>query len=53
VFLLLRTLQPFHRHTDSQAHSLGHKLVPARGDSYYRRVVQATVLLRNIRMAEL
>lgn len=47
VFLLLRTLQPLPGHRSTASHSLGSKEVPATGDGFYRRVVQATVLLRN------
>lgn len=47
IYLLVRSPRPIADYVDNKSYRLGRTLIPAAGDSYYRRVVQTTVLLRN------
>jgi type IV pilus assembly protein PilW len=48
VYLLLRSINQVSGHTDDKAYALGQKILKPRNDSYLRRVVSTTVLLRNL-----
>lgn len=47
VSLLVRSVHPVPGHSDVNSYLLAGSLIPAAGDAHYRRIVQATVLLRN------
>ena len=47
IYLLLRSVNPVTGYTNDRSFTLGSTPVPAADDSYYRRVFQTTVLLRN------
>jgi prepilin-type N-terminal cleavage/methylation domain-containing protein len=47
IFLLVRSIHPVPGHTDANSYLLAGNWIPAAGDGHYRRVMQATVLLRN------
>lgn len=47
IYLLVRSVYPVVGYTDDRSYALGNTLVPAAHDGHYRRVMQATVLLRN------
>jgi hypothetical protein len=45
--LLVRSVHPVPGHSDDNSYLLAGNRIPAAGDAYYRRILQATVLLRN------
>ncbi|MFC1578860.1 PilW family protein [Pseudomonadota bacterium] len=47
VYLLVRSVHPIAGHRDDKSYLLAGKRIAAAHDSYYRRVMQVTVLLRN------
>ena len=47
ISLLVRSVHPVPGHRDTNSYLLAGSRVPAAGDGYYRRILQATVLLRN------
>ncbi len=47
IHLLLRSISKLTGHHDDKSYHLGQKVLAARGDAYLRRVLSATVLLRN------
>ena len=47
VYLLLRSISEISGHQDDKSYALGRKTLAAKHDSYLRRVMSATVLLRN------
>lgn len=47
IHLLVRSVQPVPGHSDDNDYQLAGKHIPASHDAYYRRLVQATLLLRN------
>jgi len=47
LYLLLRSVLPVYGYINRHSYRLGDKLVAPANDAYYRRVMQATVLLRN------
>jgi len=47
IYLLLRSINKISGHRDDRVYTLGQKILAAKNDSYLRRVVSTTVLLRN------
>jgi len=47
IYLLLRSINKISGHQDDKTYTLGQKILTAKHDAYLRRVVSATVLLRN------
>lgn len=47
IYLLLRSISEVSGHRDDKTYTLGQKILTAKHDSYLRRVVSATVFLRN------
>jgi type IV pilus assembly protein PilW len=47
IYLLMRSISKIAGHQDNKTYTLGQKILPARHDPYLRRVLSATVLLRN------
>ena len=48
IYLLLRSVHPVVGHLDNRFYQLGSTRVPAANDRHVRRVMQTTVLLRNV-----
>jgi hypothetical protein len=48
IYLLVRSVYPVVGHRDERSYLLGNKSVAAANDGYYRRVMQTTVVLRNV-----
>ena len=47
IYILLRSVSMIPGYDDKRSYSLGQKTLPARRDSYLRRVISSSILLRN------
>jgi type IV pilus assembly protein PilW len=47
IYLLVRSVHPIAGYVDKHSYALGRRVVAAANDSFYRRAMQTTVMLRN------